>query len=701
MARLLKGETPLKDGQGAQVLFLLRTSGQEELGRLSESQLEFHSKRGDIKPQEILGKNVSWAIELSGGALRYFNGFVTRFANAGPVASGAFDDGGKGKTYGYQATVHPWLWFLTRASNCRIFQGKSVPDIVKQVFADYPFADFKLKLTGSYPEKEFSVQYRETDFNFVSRLLEQEGIYTGWEFDNGRNTLLLMDSLGAHSASAAIEVPFEPDRVGATEKDHLTRWTVNREIQPGRYIIDDFDCLNPRNKMSGDAAIKRDNDLSGFEIYDYPGEYDKPAEGPQYAKTRIEELHARYEQFSGSGTLREAAPGKRMKLYGHPQQAYNSPAEYLVTSVSYSASAGDVASKGGGGAEFHCSIAAIDFNTPFRPARSTPKPTIQGPQTAIVVGPKGEEIHTDKHGRIKVQFHWDRYSSTDENSSCWIRVAQPIAGNKWGFMAIPRIGHEVVVSFLEGDPDHPIVTGSFYNGELGTPYPLPEEKTKTGIKTHSSPNGSSSELNELRFEDKKGEEEIYIHAQKKKVVRIENDRLEWIGNKSHLKVTGDVLEELGGNHHVKVGANRSEKLGDSLSLDIGKDLHAKMGTKLAFDAGKEIHLKAGSTLVIESGTTISLKVGSNFINIDASGVTIQGTLTKINSGGSAGTGSGASPNPPDPPEEAGKTKGGEMTKLEARKKPEVYSPQAQMFKMAANGGTPFCEVCDCPPGARA
>ena len=701
MARLLKAETPLKDGQGAQVLVLLRMSGQEELGRLSEFRLEFHSKRGDIKPQEILGKNISWALELPGAAARYFNGFVTRFANGGQAAAGAFDDGGKGKTYLYHATVHPWLWFLTRASNCRIFQAKSVPDIVKQVFADYPFADFKLKLTGAYPQKEFSVQYRETDFNFVSRLLEQEGIYTGWSFENGRNTLVLMDSFGAHSAAEALEVPFEPEQVGATEKDHLTSWTVNREIQPGRYIIDDFDCLNPRNKMSGDAAIKRENDLSGFEIYDYPGEYDKPAEGPQYAKLRIEELHARYEQYLGSGTVREAAPGKRLKLYGHPQQAYNGPTEYLLTSASYSASAGELASSAAGGAEFNCSVAAIDFKTPFRPARITPKPIIQGPQTAIVVGPAGEEIHTDKHGRIKVQFHWDRYGRMDQDSSCWVRVSQPIAGNKWGFWAVPRIGHEVVVEFLEGDPDHPIVTGSFYNGELGTPYALPEEKTRSGIKTHSSPNGSSSELNELRFDDKKGEEEIYIHAQKKKVIRVENERLEWVGNKSHLKVAQDALEEFGGNHHVKVAANRNEKLGDSLSLDIGKDLHAKVGTKVAFDGGKEIHLKAGSTLVLEAGTMISLKVAGNFINIDSSGVTIQGTLTKINSGGSAGTGSGASPNAPDAPDEAGKTQGGDMTKPEARPKPTAYSPQAQMFKMAANGGTPFCEVCNCPPGAQA
>ncbi|MFL6564271.1 MAG: type VI secretion system Vgr family protein [Burkholderiales bacterium] len=698
MERLLKGETPLKDGQGRQVMVLLKMSGHEELGRLPEFQLEFRSKRGDVKPKEILGKNVSWAMELANGEVRYFNGFVTRFAEAGEAGTGAFEDGSKGKSYLYRATVHPWLWFLTRASNCRIFQNMTVPDIVKQVFGDYSFATFELKLTGSYPQKEFSVQYRETDFNFVCRLLEQEGIHTAWDYDNGRNTLLLVDSDGPYRAKPAIEVPFEQDRVGAAEKDHITSFTVEREIQPGKYTIDDFDCLNPRNKMSGDALVTRENDLAGFEIYDYPGEYDKPAEGPQYAKARIEELQVRYEQFSGGGNVRDCAPGRRLKLEGHPQQAYNSPAEYLMTSVSYSASAGDVASGAGAGGEFHCSMTAIDIKTPFRPARITPKPIIQGPQTAIVVGPAGDEIYTDKHGRIKVQFHWDRYSKTDENSSCWMRVAQPLAGNKWGIVTIPRIGHEVIVQFLEGDPDHPIVIGSLYNGDLGTPYPLPAEKTKSGLKTHSSPNGSSADLNELRFEDKKGAEEIFIQAQKDKTVRIKEVRKEWIGKDSHLYIEkGSVYEELKeGDHHITLDSgDRNEKLKDgSLSLDISENLFGKM-TKLAYDAKNEIHLKAGTILVLESDTKISMKVGGNFINIDSSGVTIQGTLTKINSGGSAGSGSGASPAEPELPEKAGETKGGEMTAPPKKQKPAAYSPQAQMFKMAAKGGTPFCEICNC------
>jgi type VI secretion system secreted protein VgrG len=692
MAKLLEAGTPLGEG----VLQLRRMSGQEELGRLPEFQLEFISRRGDISAAEILGKNLSWSLQLADGGLRYFNGFVTRFSEAGDGTVAGFDQDPRGHAYFYQASVHPWLWFLTRASNCRIFQKLSVLEIADAVFGSYPFANVKkVQLRSDYPKRDFSVQYRETDFNFVCRLFEQEGLYFAFEYDNGRNTLVLMDSHGAHRTSPALESTFFAEAADAGDKDHVGAWAVNREIQPGKYTIDDFNYLKPQDRMSGDCAQAKDHDLAEFEIYDYPGEYHEPAEGVQYARTRIEELHVKYEEFSGSGNVRLAAPGRLLKLQDHPRRHYN--AEYLVTSVSYTASVGEFASGGGSGGEFHCGLAAIGAATPFRPARVTPKPIIQGPQTAIVVGKAGEEIHTDDEGlgRIKVQFHWDRYSNTDENSSCWVRVAQPLAGSGWGFLALPRVGHEVVVEFLEGDPDQPIVTGSVYNQVLKPPYALPTEKTRSGLKTHSSKDGASSNFNELRFEDKKGEEEIYFHAEKDKGVRIKNDRREWIGNNSHLIVTLDAFEKIDGDHHVTIAGNRNEKLDGSLSLDIGQNLDGKVGTKLAYDAGSEIHLKAGSTLVLESGTTLSLKVGGNFITIDQSGIAIKGTLVQINTGGAAGTGSGAEPAEATLPEEAGNSQGGDMPPPPTKVAPSAYSPQAQMFEMAAASGTPFCEVCNC------
>src|SRR5256885_1401981 len=290
MARVLIAETPL----GRDVLIATRMTGQEELGRLPQFQLEFTSPKGDIKPIDILGKNISWALELPQNKVRYFNGFVTHFAEAGE-ATAEFEKAGKGKAYVYHATVQPWLWFLTRRSNCRIFQNKTVLEIIKEVFDEYQFADFdKVQLRSDYPKREFNVQYRETDFNFVCRLLEQEGIYFAFEYDNGKNKLLLMDSLGAHQkrtkdavGASPFEVEFHANTRIATVGECLTAWSVSREIQSGKYTIDDFDYLKPKVKMSGEGITKEAHDLAEYEIYDYPGEYAKPAEGTQYAKTRI------------------------------------------------------------------------------------------------------------------------------------------------------------------------------------------------------------------------------------------------------------------------------------------------------------------------------------------------------------------------------------------------------------------------------
>jgi len=681
MSRFLEAATAL----GAD-LALARMSGHEELGRLPEFHLEFISPRRDIKPAEILGKNITWALALRGGGVRHFNGFVTRFAEAGEVTTAAHEQGRKGQSFLYRAEVHPWLWFLTRTSTCRAYQNMSALDILDAVFANYKFADVKKMKLAACPKREFSVQYRETDFNFVCRLMEQEGIYYAYDYGDGRNTLVLMSSAGGEVR----EVAFHDERQAAVDKDYISSCDANREIQPGKYVIDDYCALTPHLKLTGTGVQPRDHDLSGFEIFDYPGEYRLQSEGNDYAKIRIEEWQTRFEQFTLAGSVREAAPGCKLKLLDHPRRT-----DYLVTAVSHAASAGELASGGGSGEEYRCSLSAIDAKTEFRPARITPRPIIQGPQTAFVVGPGGQEIWTDEHGRIKVQFHWDRYSKTDENSSCWVRVAQPLAGSKWGFFALPRIGQEVVVHFLEGDPDNPIVIGSVYNAALKPPYTLPDEKTRSGIKTHSSPGGTSATLNELRFEDKKGEEQIFVQAEKDKVIRIKHDRLEWVGNDNHLIVKQHAFEKIEGDHHVALKGDRNEKLDGALSLKVGGQMQSKIGTKLAYDAGTEIHLKAGTTLVLEAGASLSLKVGGNYISLNPGGVFITGTMVMINSGGAAGSGSGASPQPPKDPTEAGKTEGGDMTAAPKKEKPQAYGPQAQMFKMAAASGTPFCEICNC------
>src|SRR6185503_8298717 len=314
MAKLLEAGTPLGEG----VLLLRSMSGQEELGRLPEFQLEFVSRRGDIKPAEILGKNISWLVRLASGEPRYFNGFVTAFGEAGEGPVAAFED--MKRAFFYRASVQPWLWFLTRASNCRIFQNMTTLEIADKVFENYPFAHVKkVQLRSDYPTREYNVQYRETDFNFVCRLFEQEGLYFSFEYDNGRYTMVLMDSHGAHRAVPPLKAPFHQEGTYDQSVDFVSAWSVNREIQPGKYTIDDFNYLTPRDRMTGEGVQPKDHDLAEFEIYDYPGEYDLPGDGTVYARTRIEELHVRYEQFSGSGNLRLVAPGRLLTLQEHPR----------------------------------------------------------------------------------------------------------------------------------------------------------------------------------------------------------------------------------------------------------------------------------------------------------------------------------------------------------------------------------------------
>jgi type VI secretion system secreted protein VgrG len=383
---------------------------------------------------------------------------------------------------------------------------------------------------------------------------------------------------------------------------------------------------------------------------------------------------------------------------------------------------------GGGGAgageqHFLVTFSSINSHEPFRAARTTAKPTINGPQTATVVGPAGEELWTDKYGRVKVQFHWDRYGRKDENSSCWIRVAQSLAGKKWGAFGLPRIGQEVVVQFLEGDPDRPIITGCVYNADYMPPYGLPDEKTKLTFKTCSSKGGGG--FNEIRLEDKKGEEQIFIHGEKNQDTRIKNDAFEWIGNDrhlivvndqyekvenhKHLTVTGNQLEEVSGDKHQKVKGDHNQKIDGTLSIEAGMDMQERVGTKHALDAGTEIHLKAGMKVVIEAGMQLTLKVGGNYITIDPMGVSIQGTMLKLNSGGSAGSGSGSSPDSPQAPtapQEADTAQAGEVGEVQASPIQasgrsldsaavgDYQNPQAQTLASAAQSGAPFCEICE-------
>jgi len=417
-----------------------------------------------------------------------------------------------------------------------------------------------------------------------------------------------------------------------------------------------------------------------YEIYDYPGIHTKKSEGDTVTKIRMEEEEALHHVISGSGNCRSFAPGYKFNLDEHSRRDMNG--DYLLTEVTHSASVGDTYSGSGDDSQdtYTNHFTCIPFAVPYRPQRLTPKPIVQGPQTAVVVGPAGEEIYPDKYGRVKVQFHWDRLGKKDENSSCWVRVSQPWAGKNWGAINIPRINQEVIVEFLEGDPDRPIITGRVYNDDQMPPYTLPDNMTRTTFMSRSTKSGGSANYNELRFEDKKGNEQIFLNAEKDMDHRVENDSREFIGNDRHLIVKNDQKEKVQGEQHIqivkdrneKVGGdaslevtgNQNDKVGQNMSLQVGQNLQEKSGQNYAHEAGMAIHLKAGMNVVIEAGLELTIKASGGFINIGPAGVAISGTLVLINSGGAAGSGSGSSPTSPkapkDPDQADDGSKGGKM-----------------------------------------
>lgn len=667
---------------GKDVLLVEAINGSEGMSRLFGYELSLVSERQEIAFEDIIGTGVTVSIGVPLGGRRFINGIVSRFAQT----SGSGTTSGDTRVSHYRATIVPWFWLLCRSAESRIFQNLSVPDIVGKVFKEHGFSDFQLKLQGTYPKRDYLVQYRETHFNFVSRLLEEEGIHYFFEHGNGKHKLILADTPDANlpcpdQNSARYQVTTEESK----DDDVITSLEKSQEIRPGKYALNDFNFQIPNTSLSVDLPAKQKIGPGEREIYDYPGSYQNKSAGESYARVRMEEEEAQVTTIAGASGCRAFTTGYRFTLHNYHQTQMNGKA-FVLTAIEHHATQ----SVGSGGA-FHYAnrFSCIPADVPFRPPRTTPKPVVHGSQTAMVVGPKGEEIHVDELGRVKVQFHWDREGKKDAKSSCWIRVSQAWAGTNWGVMFIPRIGQEVIVDFLEGDPDSPIITGRVYNGLSKPPYPLPAEKTKSSIKSNSTPGGAG--CNEIRFEDKAGEEQLFIQAERQHDVRVKKDSLEWIGRERHLLVTKDQLEQVGGDKHLTVTGDRNDKVDGTLSQKIGQDLQQKVGARHALEAGQEIHLKAGMKLVIEAGTQISLKVGGNFIDIGPAGVTIKGTMVLINSGGSAGSGSGASPEVPKVPKEADKADPGTCDQP-VPPKPKTVGPQAAALRSAAESGAPFCEA---------
>ncbi len=553
-------ETPL--GQG---LTLRSMGGFEGLSQPFLYEIDVLGARSDIKPEELLDKPATVRFDPHGDEdhRRYWNGRVVRFQYL------STDDDGHSW---YRLTIRPWLWQLTLSSDCRIFQNMSIPEIVTQVFENRGFSDFKKSLSETYARHDYVVQYRETDFQFVSRLLEREGIYYFFQHSDGKHTLVLADSPLAHSAKPGCgSMPFATaDEHRDSTMEYVRRWTTNAQLETGAYAHADYDFTKPRVGLYTSRRSTDELAPSGLGQYDHPGGFTTFAEGETYAQLRLRQARRDAQGCSGDSNAGGLTVGATFDLVQHPRDDQNKT--YLVVAARCRVEAPDVRSNHHPEAgPFGCTFSVIDAKTTFRPPLSTPKPTVRGPQTATVVGPLGKEIWTDQYGRIKVQFHWDQQGEESEKSSCWVRVAQAWAGGNWGVVHIPRIGQEVIVDFLDGDQDRPIVTGSVYNGANMPPYALPANQTRSGIRTRSTPGGTEANANEIRFEDLFGEEELYVQAERTQTTLVKASQSITIGTDRTLTIGASENVNVGKGRMTTIGGGDVLSVAGSASIGIGGD----------------------------------------------------------------------------------------------------------------------------------
>ncbi len=612
MTASLRLESPLPDG----TLRVHECYAREALSELGEIRLRLLSEQMAIAASDLLGKPVTVAIALRDADVRRLSGHVARFVQGG------FE----GRHAVYEMTLKPWPWLMTRTADCRIFQDMSVPDIVAAVFQDHPAARFELKLMRPYRPWVYCVQYRETDFNFVARLLEQEGIYWYIEHDERGHKLVLCDAASAHDTTPGCDsLPFYGNVEQAPPQlEHISRWTSEQRMQPGKVVLTDYDFERPSASLLSEQARERDHELSDGEVFDFPGGYRQSADGSQYAEDRLDELHSAFNVLSGSSNAQGICVGRMLSMSRHPRDDQNG--KYLITATTLTVR--QAASESGSGrTELRCDFGAIPAAQQFRPPRRTAKPIVPGPQTATVTGPGGEEIHTDNYGRVKVQFHWDRRGRRDERSSCWIRVSQPWAGKGWGGVSIPRIGQEVVVDFLEGDPDQPLIVGRLYNAEQMPPFSLPDGAMVSGIKSKTH---KGTGYNEMSMNDTAGQEQMTLHAQYDMSTTVLHDQTNTVKNNRTTTVTvndtltvnadrtmsvvGKLAETVNAGHEMTVtaggytqtitGATARTVTGDLTNTVNGKRENTVNGHFVeTVTAGEEKTVTAGKRLTVSGGYT--------------------------------------------------------------------------------------------------
>lgn len=642
---------------GKDKLLFKTLHGEERISDLFFFNLQMLSESEDLAFDDIVGQSIGVSVKFAPDHQRFFHGVVSRFIQAGADARFTV----------YYAELRPWLWMLTLNRNCRIFQGKTTPEIIKQIFDDAGFNDYKDSLSASYTAREYCVQYEESDFHFVSRLMEDEGIYYYFEHSESAHTLVLVDDIGAHEDTPGIAQARYLQAENETQpEDAVVSCTWSQQVTPGQYAVDDFNFETP----GVDLMVSAEGKAGKQRIYEYGPNFGKTAAGQKIAGRRIEAHEWNNQVLEGQGHVFGFTAGYKFSLSEHPAESLNQA--YVLYSAAHSLTFNSYSN----------AFQAIPADGVFRPPLNTPKPRIHSTQTAIVTGKSGEEIWTDKYGRIKVLFHWDQEGKKDENSSCWIRVNQHWAGKAWGNLWLPRIGQEVIVSFINGDPDRPLVTGGVYNAEQTVPYGLPDNKTRGTLKSHSTKDAKG--FNEIRFEDKKDNEEFYMHAQKDMNIDVLNDQTSTIKKnraatieeeddtltvakgkrtttikKSRtttiqeeddtLKVEkGSRVETVKADHTVTIqDGDRTIKvakggethdikknyvltIGGNLTIDVTGSIDIKAGKGINIEAGAAMKSKAGTSLTNEAGTSLSNKSGTSLTNKAGTSLTNQAEISLTN-----------------------------------------------------------------------
>jgi type VI secretion system secreted protein VgrG len=626
-------------------LLFERMTGEEELGRAFRYEVDMLCESGELDLESLLGKKMTVTIEHENGE-RHFNGVCTQFRVLGTTH----------RYIRYRATLRPELHLLSYVSNCRIFQKKKVPDILKQLFKDKVTVD--VKLMRDYRTWDYLVQYRESDFNFVCRLMEQEGIFFFFTHSEDSHKLVLVDeSSSCSEAPHYAKVPFlPPEEVGRVKDEHVSSWISGARIVPGKFTVRDYRFEKPTDMPTStvDSQLKRGDGGpragADYEVYDYPGEHKSTDEARDEARNRLLEHESSYQTTEAQADTRGLGVGHKFTVTNLPRLLQTDKpyiiikANYTVQGNLYESDAARAQTE-----EYKAAYTLIDAKTEYRTPRQTPKPIVQGPQTATVVGRKtgaaGDELATDEHGRVMVKFHWDRRGDVngpedepadkDKEQSCFIRVSQHWAGTRFGSMFVPRIGQEVIVDFLEGDPDCPIITGRVYNGDNKVPWDLPGNATQSGILTRSSKGASAANANAIRFEDKKGSEQLWIHAEKNQDIEVEADETHWVGhdrtktvdNDETVKVKGNRTETVDKdekitihqnqtrgvdkNRDLTVGINQSETVGSNDTQSVGANKSTTVGSNCSLQVGTAMSVTVGAMMSEEVGAAKSVTVGAN------------------------------------------------------------------------------------------